>query len=116
MAIYRRPVPVTFHPFTSISRGLHTAERPPPCGSVAPRLARSSRTPSGEEAFSAADDHGADNHLEFVDKTRPYRLRGEFRTVNSDVVLSVGLEPPDCVGIERSILVRALRGSARVLE
>ena len=38
--------------------------------------------------------------MELVDKTRPYRLRGEFRTVNSDVVLGVGLEPPDCAGIE----------------
>src|SRR5207302_3857380 len=38
----------------------------------------------GEEPFSAADDHGADNHLELVDKTCPYRLRREFRTVNSD--------------------------------
>jgi hypothetical protein len=38
--------------------------------------------------------------LELVDKTRPYRLRGEFRTVNSDVVLGVGLEPPDCARIE----------------
>jgi hypothetical protein len=38
--------------------------------------------------------------LELVDRTRPHRLRREFRTVNSDVVLGVGLEPPDCAGIE----------------
>jgi hypothetical protein len=38
--------------------------------------------------------------LELVDKTRPYRLRSEFRTVDSDVVLGVGFEPPDRFGIE----------------
>jgi hypothetical protein len=38
--------------------------------------------------------------LELVDKTGPYRLRGEFRTVNSDVVLGAGLEPPNRVGVE----------------
>jgi len=76
---------------------------------------RSSRTASGKEALSAADDHGADDHLELVDKTRPNRLCGEFRTVNSDVVLGVGLTPGPAPGSNsRSILVRA--GSARVLE
>jgi hypothetical protein len=60
---------------------------------------RPRRTPS-EESLSAANDHGADDHLELVDKTGPYRLRGEFRTVNSDVVLGAGLEPPNRVGVE----------------
>jgi hypothetical protein len=55
---------------------------------------------SREEPLSATDEHGADNHLELVDKSRPYRLRGKFGTVNTDVVLDVGLEPPDRVGIE----------------
>ena len=56
-----------------------------------------------EEPFSAADDHGADDDLELVDKTGPYRVRGGFRTVNSDVVLGVGLEPPDPVGIKLTL-------------
>ena len=49
----------------------------------------------GEKPLSAANDRWADNHLELVDKTRAYRLHGEFWTVHRDVVLSVGLEPPD---------------------
>src|SRR5688572_12817363 len=53
-----------------------------------------------KEPLSATHDHGADDHLELVDKTGPYRLRGEFRTVNRDVVLGASLEPPDRVGIE----------------
>jgi hypothetical protein len=53
-----------------------------------------------EEPFSTSDDHGADDHLELVDKTGPYRVCGEFRTVDSDVVIGVGLEPPDRVGLE----------------
>ena len=48
-----------------------------------------------EEPLSATDDYRTDEHLELVDKTGPYRLRGEFRTVNSDVVLGAGLEPWD---------------------
>ena len=70
-----------------------------------------------EEPFSTADDHGADDHLELVDKSGPDRVCGESRTVNSHVLLSVGLEPPDRVGIEVPFNPRrALRGSARVLE
>jgi hypothetical protein len=33
-----------------------------------------------KEPLSAADEHGANNRLELVDKTRPYRLCGKFRT------------------------------------
>jgi hypothetical protein len=40
------------------------------------------------------------NHLELVDNAGPYRLRGEFRAINRYVVLGVGCEPPDGVGIE----------------
>jgi len=65
-----------------------------------------------EEPFSAADNHVADDHLELVDKPRPYRLRCEFRTVNSDVTLGVGLEPPDGVGIEFTLDPRP--GAARL--
>ena len=38
--------------------------------------------------------------MKLIDETRPYRLRAEFRTVNSDVVLGAGLEPPDSTEIE----------------
>jgi hypothetical protein len=38
--------------------------------------------------------------LKLVHKTRPYGLRGECRTFNRHVVLNIGLEPPDRVGIE----------------
>jgi hypothetical protein len=31
-----------------------------------------------EEPLSPAHDYGADDHLELVDKTAPYRLRGEL--------------------------------------
>jgi hypothetical protein len=34
-----------------------------------------------KEALSAADDRGADDHLELVDKTGPYRLRGSARVL-----------------------------------
>jgi hypothetical protein len=46
----------TLSPFTSISRGLYTAERPPPCGSVAPRvnIPRQSRGLLGCEPLKAA--------------------------------------------------------------
>jgi hypothetical protein len=47
-----------------------------------------------EEPLSAADDYGADDHLEFVDKTGPDRLRGEFRIVNSDAALNVRVDRP----------------------
>ena len=75
-------------PFTSISAG--------PCTESDHTVAEASLLDElevqphtiREEPFSAADDHRADNHLELVDQTRSYRLRGEFRTVNSDVVLS----------------------------
>jgi hypothetical protein len=40
------------------------------------------------------------NHLELVDQAGPYRLRGEFRAINGYVVLGVGCEPLDRVGIE----------------
>jgi len=38
-----------------------------------------------EVPFSAADYHGADTRLEFVDKPCLYRLRGEFRACHRDV-------------------------------
>jgi hypothetical protein len=59
----------------------------------------SSRTSSGEP-LSAADVRGADDHLELVDKTGLYRLRGEFRVINGGVVLGVGFEPPGRVRID----------------
>ena len=54
----------------------------------------------GEEPLAPTNDHGADDHLELADKTGPDRLRGQFRTVNRDVMLGAGLEPPDRGGIE----------------
>jgi hypothetical protein len=68
----------------------------------------------GKKPLSAANDCWADNHLELVDKTCPYRLRGEFWTVHRDVMLSVGLEPRDCVRIEFALDLRPR--SARLLE
>jgi hypothetical protein len=59
-----------------------------------------------KEALSATDDRGADDHLKLIDKTGPYRLRGEFRAINGDVVLGVGFEPPDRVGIELPLNAR----------
>lgn len=53
---------------------------------------RSNRTPPGKNRFSTADDRGAEDHLELVDKTGSYRLRGEFKTINGDVVLGRGLK------------------------
>jgi hypothetical protein len=49
--------------------------------------------------------------LKFIDKTGPECMRGEFRTVNRQVALGVGLEPPDGVGIEstRNLGPRAAR-------
>lgn len=44
--------------------------------------------------------------MELVDQTGPYRVRGEFRTVNSDVLIGVGLEPPDRVGLELTFNTR----------
>jgi hypothetical protein len=38
-----------------------------------------------EEPFSATDDHGADDHLKLIDKTSPYCVRSEFRTINRQV-------------------------------
>jgi len=38
-----------------------------------------------EEPFSAAADHGADDHLKLIDKTSPYCVRSEFRTINRQV-------------------------------
>jgi hypothetical protein len=59
-----------------------------------------------KEPLSAADDRGADDHLELVDKIGHYRLRGEFRAINGDVVLDVGFEPTDRVGIELPLNAR----------
>lgn len=50
--------------------------------------------------LSAAYDRGAYDHLELVHKAGTYRLRGEFRTVNRDVVLGADLESPDRIRIE----------------
>jgi hypothetical protein len=69
-----------------------------------------------KEPFSFADDHGADDHLELVDKTGPYRLRGELRAINGDVVFGFGFEPPDCVGVFEAlnpffkVVMEGLRG------
>ena len=59
-----------------------------------------------EEMFSATDEHGADDYLELVDKTRPYGLRREFATVNREAVLGAGLEPLDRAGIEFTLDLR----------
>ena len=53
---------------------------------------RSSRTPPGKNRFPLPTTTGQTIILELVDQTRPYCLRGELRTVNRDVVLSVGME------------------------
>ena len=71
----------------------------------------------GKEPLSSSHDHWADDHLELVHKSRPYCLCGKLWTVNTDVVLDVGLEAPDRVGIEHPFDSRPrAAGSARVLE
>jgi hypothetical protein len=64
---------VTFHPFTSISPRRRTGnDRTSTEASLLDYLEVQPHT-IREEPFPAADDHGADIHLELVDKTRPYR-------------------------------------------
>jgi hypothetical protein len=41
--------------------------------------------------------------LKLVDKTRPDRLRGEFRIVNREVAPGVGFEPPDFAGVKLAL-------------
>src|ERR1700744_2103003 len=65
----------------------------------------------GKESLSTAGDRWTDDHLELVDKVGPYRLSGEFRTVDGNVALGVRFETPDRIGIELSFNARP--GAAR---
>ena len=53
-----------------------------------------------EEAFATSDDDWVDDHLNLVDKTCPKCMRGEFRTVDRNVVFSIGLKAPYRLRIE----------------
>src|SRR5579862_5940968 len=53
-----------------------------------------------EEPLATTDHYGADDHLELIDQTGSYRLRGEVRTIDRQVAAGAGLEPPDRVGVE----------------
>src|SRR5690242_13315413 len=64
-------------PFTSISHGQRTAERPRRCGTGTVRPIPASTHTIREEPFSGADDRGEDEHLNFVNQTSPQCMRGE---------------------------------------
>lgn len=53
-----------------------------------------------EEPLSAPHDCGADSHLKLIDKAQANRLRGEFRTVNGNVVRAIGFEASDRIAIK----------------